>query len=112
MSIIQILIVVFSLYVLGRTILRYTQGSMSVGELVLWSGLWSAVGVCVLFPQITQVAASILGVGRGADAVLYLSSVSLSYAFYRMYLRIRTMEQEITMLVRKLAVAEAEAASK
>ncbi|PYI99833.1 MAG: hypothetical protein DME25_22075 [Verrucomicrobia bacterium] len=106
--IIQILIVSFVVYALTRTVLRFRRGTISLGELALWSCFWIAGGVCVLAPGITQWFAGILGVGRGADAVFYLGLVGLSYAFFRLYLRIRHAEQQLTLLVRQLALKEAE----
>lgn len=108
MLIIQVLLVSFALYALTRTFLRLRSGTFSLGEFVLWSAFWTAVGVCVLAPGITQWFAGVLGVGRGADAVFYVSLVGLSYAFFRLYLKTRHLDQQITLLVRKLALKEAE----
>ena len=104
MHLIQVLIGSFSLYALVRTFLRFRKRSIGLMELVLWSCFWAAVGVCVMLPDITQWFARILGVGRGADAVFYFSIVALSYAFFRLYLRSRHLEQQLTLLVRKLAL--------
>ncbi len=107
MLIIQVLIVAFALYALTRAFLRFRKGIISVTEFFVWGCFWIAVGVCVLAPGITQWFAGILGVGRGADAVFYLGLVGLSYAFFRSYLRMRHLEQQITLLVRKLALKDA-----
>jgi hypothetical protein len=104
MLLIQVLIVGFALYALGRTLMRFRRHTIALGELLLWSGFWAAVGVFVMAPGITQWFAGILGVGRGADAVFYVSIVALSYAFFRIYLRSRQLEQQLTLLVRKLAI--------
>ena len=45
---IQILIVLFVLYALTRTLWRFRSRMIGLGEWVLWSGFWAAVGVCVL----------------------------------------------------------------
>lgn len=103
---IQVLVVLFAFYAAARAVGRFRRGTISVGELILWLAFWLAVGVCVLVPDITQRVARLLGVGRGADAVFYISLVGLSYAFFRLYLRMRHLEQEITLLVRKLALKE------
>ena len=108
MLFIQVLIVVFALYAMTRTFLRFRRGTIGLSELVLWAGFWLAVGVCVLAPGITQWFAGLLGVGRGADAVFYLGLVGLSYAFFRVYLKVRHAEQELTVLVRRLALKEVE----
>ena len=80
---------------------------IGLGELLLWGLFWLAVGIGVLVPDLTQWLARLLGVGRGADAVFYLSLVGLSYAFFRTYLRICHLEHQITLLIRKLALKEA-----
>jgi hypothetical protein len=104
---IQVVVVLFALYAAARAVGRFRKGTIGLGELVLWCGFWLAVGVVVLVPEMTQRVARILGVGRGADAVFYLSLVGLSYAFFRLYLKIRHLEQQLTLLVRKQALKEA-----
>jgi len=108
MLIIQILLVAFALYALTRTFLRFRHGTIGLMEMVLWNAFWAAVAICVLAPGITQWFAHLLGVGRGADAVFYLGLVGLSYAFFRVYVRTRHLEQQLTLLVRQLALKEAE----
>jgi small membrane protein len=104
MLIIQVLVVLFALYALSRTVRRFRQRVIGLGELGLWSCFWIAAGVLVLKPEITQWVAGLLGVGRGADAMFYIGLIGLSYAFFRIYLRTRNLEQQITGLVRKLAI--------
>jgi|SRR6185369_9081141 len=108
MLIIQLLIVLFALHALTRTFLRFRHGTIGLTEWIIWSGFWLAVGICVLEPGITQSFARILGVGRGADAVFYLGLVGLSYAYFRLYVRSRHQDQQITLLVRRLALREAD----
>jgi hypothetical protein len=103
---IQIVVVLFALYAAGRAVGRFRRSTIGLSELLLWLGFWAAAGVLVLVPEITQRLAGVLGVGRGADAVFYLSLVGLSYAFFRLYLRLRQLEQQITVLVRKLALQQ------
>ena len=104
---IQIIVVAFAIYAGTRTLARFRKGTIGITELILWLLFWMGVGICILVPNITQRVAGVLGVGRGADAVSYISLVGLSYAFFRLYLRMRLMEQQITLLVRKLALKEA-----
>lgn len=104
MLVIQALFVAFALYALGRTFARFRKGTVAALEWLLWSAFWMALGICVLDPGITQFFAGILGVGRGADAVFYVGLVALSYAVFRLYLRSRQLEQQLTVLVRRLAL--------
>lgn len=61
----------------------------------------------ILFPRLLTQVAQLLGVGRGADLLLYgLTVVFLGYvaASYR---RMRQMEQQVTTLARELALRAA-----
>ncbi len=104
---IQVVVVLFACYAAARAVGRFRKGVISASELLVWFGFWLAVGVCVLVPQVTQWFANLLGVGRGADAVFYVTLVGLSYAFFRLYLRLRHLEQQLTVLVRQLALKDA-----
>lgn len=104
MLIIQIVIVAFAVYALSRAFNRFRKRAITSSEWVVWSLFWLAVAVFVLNPGITQWIAGILGVGRGADAMFYLAIVGLSYAFFRVYLRSRHQDQQLTILVRRLAI--------
>ena len=104
---IQVAVVLFSIFAATRVLARFRRGVIGLGELLLWGLFWLAVGIGVLVPDLTQWLARLLGVGRGADAVFYLSLVGLSYAFFRTYLRICHLEHQITLLIRKLALKEA-----
>lgn len=104
---IQVLIVLFVLFAISRVVRRFRGGGISPTELLGWTGFWILVAVAVLTPELTQRLARLLGVGRGADAILYLAVVTLSYAFFRLYMRLRDLERQLTILVRALALDKA-----
>jgi small membrane protein len=104
MLLIQIIIVLWAIYAAIRTYSRFRQRTIGVAEYMVWTAFWIAVGAAVLQPNLFQKLARALGVGRGADAVFYLALVGLSYAFFRLYMKIRNLEQEITLLVRQMAL--------
>jgi small membrane protein len=104
MLLIQIIIVLWAVYAAGRAYLRFRQRTIGAAELLIWAGFWIAVGAAVLQPNLFQELARALGVGRGADAVFYLALVGLSYAFFKLYLKLRSLEQQITLLVRQMAL--------
>ena len=108
MLLIQFLIVMFSLFAMTRAVRRFRQRLIRFTELIMWLGFWAAVAGLVMRPQVSQSVAMILGVGRGADAVFYTAVVGLSYAYFRLYLKTRSQDQEITRLVRGLALKDAE----
>jgi hypothetical protein len=105
------LLVGFFLFALSRAVLRFRDGNINVRELVLLGLLWAGASVIVIWPEITGNLAQLLGVGRMTDAVVYLTVAALCYFIFRIYIRIRTLEQHLTALVRKLALRDAGQAS-
>ena len=107
MSLIQVVLVFFAAFAAARVLGRYRAGVISVSECLLWMGLWVAVAVVVLDPALSQRLARALGVGRGVDAVFYLTLVLLFYLVFRVHMRIRGLERQITELVRQIALLSA-----
>ncbi len=104
MSIIQILIILFVLFAISRTIRQFHAGALTLLFLMGWVFFWMVVGGVTLMPQTTDMLATILGVGRGVDVIIYLSIIALFYLGFRLFVKIEDLEREITHLVRTLAV--------
>ena len=110
---IQILIVAFVIFALSRTVVRFREGTLTSGWLILWSAVWVAVAVAAILPQTTSWFARLLGVGRGVDAVIYLSIIVLFYLVFRVFLRLQRLDHDITLVVRELGMRKkAEGAGK
>lgn len=108
MTLIQILIVAFALFAIARTFRQFRKGKLTLVFLFLWMTFWVIVGVVVVLPQTTDTLARFVGVGRGVDAIMYVSIIALFYAVFRLLVRIEEVEREITKLVRTLAIEETE----
>ncbi|MBI2475239.1 DUF2304 family protein [Candidatus Uhrbacteria bacterium] len=106
MSLIQIFILLFALFAISRTLRQFRQGALSIAWLIFWIVFWIVVGGVAISPQTTDVIAKLVGVGRGADFVIYISLIALFYLIFRLFGKIEDVEREITKLVRKLAVEE------
>ncbi|TXR57967.1 DUF2304 domain-containing protein [Quadrisphaera setariae] len=63
----------------------------------------------LLFPQTWQSAASLLGVGRGTDLLLYATIIAFLGFMVTTYLRTRDLQRQVTVLSRRLALDEAAA---
>lgn len=71
--------------------------------------LIACVGVFfVLNPNTTTTVAHILGVGRGADLILYLSVLFFFMFSILMYAKLRRLEAAQTELARKVAIFSAQ----
>src|SRR5271165_4053464 len=62
----------------------------------------------IVFPDSTTKVAHVLGVGRGADLLLYLSLFAGIHAFLLLYLRTRRLERKMTELIRAVAILNAQ----
>jgi hypothetical protein len=65
----------------------------------------------VLRPETATFLARSLGVGRGADVVIYLSVAALFYLQFRLFGRLEDHERQITALTRELALKNLEEGS-
>ncbi len=102
--IIQVIVIGFSIFVISRVVLRFREKKISLLEFITWTLLWIVIPIVVLLPQTTAVLAKLVGVGRGADAIIYLSIIVIFYGLFRLYVKQEHIEHEITQIVRKLAL--------
>lgn len=65
----------------------------------------------VLFPELLNSAARAVGVGRGADLILYGLIVAFIVYLETSYLRLRALESDLTEIARRLALDEARTAA-
>jgi small membrane protein len=70
---------------------------------------WSMILVClvgevlVLFPDLANRIAQFVGVGRGADLILYAFIVVTLGLILNLHLRLHAMHQDMTQLARRMA---------
>ena len=100
-SSIQIIGAIFVLFAWSRVYLRYRDDSVSLLGLILWSVIWLGMMIVLFIPETTELFAKKLGIGRGVDAFLYGSIVILFYLVYRLYVKIESLDREITQVVRE-----------
>ncbi|OGG00900.1 hypothetical protein A3D78_06830 [Candidatus Gottesmanbacteria bacterium RIFCSPHIGHO2_02_FULL_39_14] len=106
LTITQIFLFLFLLFALSRVILRFKSGEVSSRGLIFWGLLFSSAIVVVIVPELSGKIATVLGIGRGADAVIYTSIVLLFYLVFRLYVYIQDIRYEISDLVKKLALKD------
>ena len=99
------LIAIAALFVL--TLVAAVRGWATRRDAILWALLWLVAGVAIMWPGVTKVVANALGIGRGADLVLYCAVVVMMIGFLMVYVRLRRIRREMTLLVRELAMRDA-----
>jgi len=105
-SAIQLVLVCFGLFALSRVFLRFRRGGLPLVHLALWVLFWCGVIFAALEPSATSTFARMLGVGRGADVVIYLALVTLFYLLFRTFGKVEDLERQITRVVRAAALKE------
>jgi len=87
---------------------RWYGVKMQAGKRVAFFAFIAANAVAIVRPDDVTWVANRLGVGRGADLVLYLLVAAFVLAMLNTYLRFREMDRRYTELTRTLAIREAE----
>ncbi len=106
LTILQVLIIAFASFALSRVLLRFKSRQITIGMFTLWSLIWVGVMLASIFPKIVQPFAVFFGT-RAADLVIFLGLIGSYYLMFRIYVKMEKMNQEITFLVRKIALIEA-----
>jgi hypothetical protein len=107
MSLFQLLAVPFiaaMLFASARNLLK-VRARLVVST--LWVLLWLATLMAVIDPDSTTQVARALGIQRGADLLVYSAVLGFIVGFYLVYLKLRQLSREITLLTRELAMRDA-----
>jgi hypothetical protein len=100
----QLFLLPFVLAALAKVIHSYHQRRMPIPDFVFWSLVWIGTASVIIFPDATSLLAHLLGIGRGADLIIYTSLLISFYLIFRLYLALARLEQAITKVVRAIAL--------
>lgn len=104
----QILALTLLVMIVVVTFEAAARGGIRKRIATLWLLVWAAAGTAVVWPQSTALVATALGIGRGADLILYCTVVATMIGFFYVYTRFRRLDRQLTLLVRRLAVLNAQ----
>jgi hypothetical protein len=108
MTLFQILTLPIIALLLIRSVRKLLKGAHPRGLILLKMLIWTAAGVAIFDPDLTIRAAKLLGIGRGADLVLYFTTIFFLLGVLYFYNRLLKLETQITQIVRHLAIDDAE----
>jgi hypothetical protein len=83
----------------------YKQSGSWIGY-ILRTLIWLSACLFILFPDTLTYFANRLGIGRGADVLLYLLALAFIAVSFLLYTRIVQLQRQITQLVRHLALTQ------
>ncbi len=107
MTAFQILLVLALAGLLAGTAVAWIKRWASRGVLAAWGGLWIVGLVAACQPDATTRVASVLGIRRGADLLLYCTALAMPAGFFMMYVRLRRVRSDLTILTRQVAIMTA-----
>lgn len=105
MTIFQLVSLLILTLLLIATIFQVVKGRLRPVSALPWSLLWIAAAVGIAYPELSAHIARAIGIQRGADLVLYSAVLAVFIVSFIFYLRVRRVEEQITQLVRQIALA-------
>ncbi|WKZ25996.1 MAG: DUF2304 domain-containing protein [bacterium] len=102
----QITGILFSLTMIYFAVLHYKKGNLSGMEIASWIGIWVAVILIIVFPEIIRVYAASFAISRVLDLLIGGAFIVLFIMVSSAYIRVNKLEKKIEELVRKLALKE------
>ncbi|OGG06447.1 hypothetical protein A3D05_04680 [Candidatus Gottesmanbacteria bacterium RIFCSPHIGHO2_02_FULL_40_24] len=100
----QIFLSLFLLFAISRVVIRFREGILPLLGFAFWLAVFGFAIVIVLFPGLTSVLATVVGIGRGADFVIYVSVSLIFFLIFRLYIYLEDIRHDITEIITHLAL--------
>ena len=102
--IVEILITVIGLLAIFKSLVMLRKRKITLALSLFWIFLWLLAIIAVNVPQFNR--AIIDWLGRDASLILFLNILALYYISLMLYVKINKNKEEITKLVREIALRE------
>jgi len=103
---IKLILFILLFWPISRIWLRFKDGGVRLGSFLFWNGIWSFGVFVIFFPGSLTYFAKMFGIGRGSDFALYGAVAVLFYLVFRVSVMHENMRNEISKLVREVAILE------
>ncbi len=107
MILIQVILISAFVYFLLRFLANPGSAQMAAWKKILGIAFVLLAATLVLLPETATQIAHFVGVGRGADLLLYLLTLAFVFTWLNMYMKSRQDEKQLVQLARKIALLEA-----
>lgn len=101
---VQYILLAAIIFFIFRAAKQLISKKIHLQDFVMWLVFWVGVSLIVIYPKSTQVVADMVGIGRGADLVVYLGMLGLYYFFYLVVVKVKQLDEKITTLGRQVAI--------
>jgi len=107
MTTFQILLIAALGALLVVTVVGLIRGWASRRIMAAWTALWIVGLLAAIWPDTTTRVANALGIERGKDLLLYCTALIMPIGFFMLYVRLRRVRRDLTVVVRHIAHLDA-----
>jgi len=107
MILIQLILVICFLVLLVKFLANPNSYQIKAWKKIIGISFLIASIFAVLFPEVLNDFAHFLGVGRGADLLLYVVTLAFIFTTFNYYIASKQEQRRIIKLARKVAIIEA-----
>ncbi|MBN1376941.1 DUF2304 family protein [Candidatus Woesearchaeota archaeon] len=104
MEIIQVLVIIFAVYLIVKVIFNFKREKISLSEFIFWEILWILLIILAVFPRNFNTIAEKIGVSSIFNLIVYISIILLFFLIYKLYIKSEEQREEITKLVREITL--------
>lgn len=105
---IQILAILFALWMTYFTFLHFRRKEFGRVEATLWQVLWAGLIVVVIFPDSVRFILKTFSISRTFDLIVIIGIMILYGVTFRNYVILKRMERKVEDLVRSEALKQIE----
>lgn len=107
LSVFQLFLIVLFGGLFVGSLVAFLRGRTTRAEGILRLIVFGVATIAAIRPKLTTDAAELLGIGRGADLLLYITVLVMLMGFWMTYVRLRRLRRQLTLLVRATALEQA-----
>ena len=100
----KIIIIVLAIISTLYFAIRVRRNQSTIPTLILWIIFCIAIIFIGYFPHFTDPIANLFGLQRGLDFVVILGFAFCIYVIFKLYVKVDNMNQDISELVRQIAI--------
>jgi len=105
---IQILAIIFALWMIYFSYLHFRRGEFKRIEFVLWQLLWIGLVIVVIFPKSVKFILETFSITRTFDLVVVVGIVVLFGVTFRNYVIVKRIEKKVEDVIRHEALKDIE----
>lgn len=107
MIIIQLIVIASAIFIIYYVISRINSHTARAWKKILLILLAFAMIIAVIFPELTNKIANFLGVGRGADLLVYILTMGFILYVLNSYVKEQEDKDKLHRLARRIAIIDA-----